>query len=123
MNVRAEKTNVVTKKDIFIVAMLGVLLSASMFIMFPSAFADANAEIVVTFVIRVLKLISIVTVVIFILVGVFKFSIAHANDQGPDQNKAIAMMATGLVLVLLFTVIINKSAQASLIQIINSAGD
>ena len=64
MNVRVEKTNVVTKKDIFIVAMLGVLLSASMFIMFPSAFADANAEIVVTFVIRVLKLISIVTGVI-----------------------------------------------------------
>lgn len=123
MNVRVEKTNVVTKKDIFIVAMLGVLLSASMFIMFPSAFADANAEIVVTFVIRVLKLISIVSGVIFILVGAFKFSIAHANDQGPDQNKAIAMMATGLVLVLLFTVIINKSAQASLIQIINSAGD
>ena len=120
MNVRVEKTNVVTKKDIFIVAMLGVLLSASMFIMFPSAFADANAEIVVTFVIRVLKLISIVTGVIFILVGAFKFSIAHANDQGPDQNKAIA---TGLVLILLFTVIINKSAQASLIQIINSAGD
>ena len=52
---------------------------------------------------------NIVTIVgiIFIIIGLVKFVIAHANEQGPEQQKAAMMMATGVVLVLLPTILRN----------------
>lgn len=109
----------VTKKEIMVIALIGVLLAVGLFMLFPHAdAANANATTVINLIVKVLKFIAITVGVIFVLVGIFKFSIAHANEQGPEQQKAIMMMATGLILILLFTLVVTQDVVTNLVNMI-----
>lgn len=50
---------------------------------------------------RVVKIITTVLGAIFLIVGIVKFVIAHANEDGPSQQKAAMMIATGIALVVI----------------------
>lgn len=96
------KRNQLTKKD---VQEFGLILAASAIITTiilyccPFAFA-ANATTVSMMenVMKILKIIAMVAGALFLVVGLLKFAISHANEDGPAQQKAIMMMATGILL-------------------------
>lgn len=50
---------------------------------------------------KVVSIITSIVAILFILVGLVKFITAHANDNGPDQQKAAMMIATGVGLLVL----------------------
>ena len=50
---------------------------------------------------KVVAIITSIVAILFILVGLVKFITAHANDNGPDQQKAAMMIATGVGLLVL----------------------
>ena len=58
-------------------------------------------------IILVAKIICIVVGAIFVLMGIIKYAIAHANDNGPDMTRAATMLASGVVLILLGTIVID----------------
>ena len=68
------------------------------------AATDTARDLVKDILIIVYNIVRIVGI-IFIIIGLVKFVIAHANEQGPEQQKAAMMMATGVVLVLLPTIL------------------
>lgn len=45
-----------------------------------------------------LLIFALVVGVIFGLIGILKFAVSHANEDGPAQQKAAMMMATAVVL-------------------------
>ena len=47
----------------------------------------------------VVKIITTVIGAIFLLVGIVRFVIAHANEDGPSQQKAAMFIATGIALI------------------------
>ena len=50
---------------------------------------------------QAIQIIASVVGAIFILVGVVRFVSSHANEDGPGQQKAIMMLATGLGLIII----------------------
>ena len=75
---------------------------------FPAAFAANEAESVVRGVIRIMQIITSIVGALFAIIGIVKFAMAHANEDGPAQQKSVMMMATGVVLVLLGTVVLGS---------------
>lgn len=65
----------------------------------PFAFASAGA--VIEGVVKIVSMICNVVGIIFVLIGVVKIAIAHANEDGPAQQKAALMIATGIILIVL----------------------
>ena len=49
-------------------------------------------------VLSILYLVANIVGIIFIAVGIVRFAMSHAQEDGPGQQKAIMMMATGVVL-------------------------
>lgn len=75
------------------------VFAACMYAAFPFVFADGAA--VVNGVVQIVAKICAVVGVLFVLVGVVKLAISYANEDGPAQQKAAMMIATGVVLVIL----------------------
>ena len=68
-----------------------------------SAWADADisgGKKAIIAVLNILYLIALIVGIIFIAVGIIRFAMSHAQEDGPGQQKAIMMMATGAVLVI-----------------------
>lgn len=98
----------VTKRDF-----LKAILAASLFVFTAAlifrggpvinAFADTQAavESSVNIIVKILNTICIVLGGFFMVSGIVKYAIAHANDQGNEQNSALKLAATGLALVVL----------------------
>lgn len=63
----------------------------------PYVFADSSTAMVEG-IIEICAKIALVVGVIFAIIGILKFAISHANEDGPAQQKAAMMMATGVVL-------------------------
>ena len=59
----------------------------------PNHGADA-----INAVLSILYLVANIVGIIFIAVGIVRFAMSHAQEDGPGQQKAIMMMATGVVL-------------------------
>lgn len=77
----------------------------------PAVFAGGqqnNASNVIKAVITVMKYICNIVGIIFALIGIVKFAISHANEDGPAQQKAAMMIATGIVLVVLGAVVLDQ---------------
>ncbi len=74
---------------------------------FPAALADGAADSVIDTVIMIMQIITNVVGILFAIIGIVKFAMAHANEDGPAQQKAVMMMATGIVLIILGTVVLN----------------
>lgn len=88
---------------------LGFGLLTALLIIHPTFAAPndgQNAKLAMWAVITIVCQIVRIVGVIFIIVGVVKFVIAHANEQGPEQQKAIMMLATGVVLIIVPTILI-----------------
>jgi len=69
--------------------------------------ADAKVEMMKK-VFLILRVITSVSGGIFFVVGLVKFAISHANEDGPAQQKAVMQMATGVLLIVL-AVVLNDS--------------
>ena len=83
----------------------------------PFAFAAPDTGAVIEGVISIVKLIANIVGVIFFLVGLLRFAIAQANEDGPGTQKAVMMLATGIVLLLLGLLVIDRINFASWIGI------
>ena len=69
----------------------------------PIVMADPSASTVMGMIVDVIKKICVIVGALFVLLGVVRIVIAHANEDGPAQQKAATMLATGLILVILGT--------------------
>ena len=67
-----------------------------------------NAENVVEALVTIVEWICSIVGVIFSLIGIVKFAISHANEDGPSQQKAAMMIATGIVLVILGALVLGQ---------------
>lgn len=97
-------------KKQFIIEMLAIAGLGLLFVLLFFQPASANGgqlalEAVVTIVCKIARVVG----VIFIIVGAVKFAISHANEQGAEQQKSIMMMATGIILVVIPTIILGIS--------------
>lgn len=66
---------------------------------------NATAREMIWGIVRVVCTIVMIVGVLFCIVGVVKFAIAHAENQGAEQQKAAMMLATGIALIILPTII------------------
>lgn len=82
-----------------------------------TAAATTSATAMIEALLKVVKLICNVMGIGFAIVGIVKFVIAHANEQGPEQQKAVQWMATGLVLVLLGVLVLDAIPWAEMLSI------
>jgi hypothetical protein len=112
--VRETKLTREEKIEYALIILLGIALSILLFKFCPAVLAetsttDAAAKTEMFDAIRtILKVICTIVGGIFLLVGIIKFAISQSNDDGPAQQKAIMMMATGVLLVIIGTVIVDK---------------
>lgn len=98
-----------------IAAAAAVLVTVLAFRFIPPVYASVVNEAAEA-VTKVVKLIATAIGAIFILVGVLKFAISYSNDDGPQQQKAVMMLAAGLVLVLLSQLVLDDLDIASWIS-------
>lgn len=117
-----------TLKQVLFISAASMLVMAILQYAFPVAFASGTASQALTGVIDLLvtgiMVICGVVGVIITLIGIIKLIMAHANDDGPAQQKAATMIGTGIVLILFGTVVIGgfKTKIASwLTDIVNEA--
>lgn len=124
-NSKSSKTNIkggtimlsVTKKSdtaqnviMFAVATLVLMLGMFISVNAPVAYASGvgeNAKKAIQAVVTVIKLIGAIVGVILIVQGGMKYAMAHSNDNGPEQTKAITTLAAGVVMVLFALVVID----------------
>lgn len=81
------------------------MIAATVMYAYPEVFAEpgnaqTNGQNVIKGILSVVFLITNVVGIILTIVGFVKLVIAHANEDGPAQQKAALFIATGLVLVL-----------------------
>ena len=62
-------------------------------------------------VLSILYLVANIVGIIFIAVGIVRFAMSHAQEDGPGQQKAIMMMATGVVLLVVRFVLSSLNIQ------------
>lgn len=68
------------------------------------AFAAGNTEMgqdMIRAIVTVVCDIVMILGIIFVIIGLVKLVTAHANEDGPAQQKAATLLATGVVLVIL----------------------
>lgn len=99
-----------------LVALLG--LAMVMFFCTGNLHADAGETMFGVVFSIITKIVMIIGVLIGV-VGIAKFAISHAEGQGADQHKAILMMATGVILVVLPLIL--DGFKAELLSIITDA--
>ena len=102
-------------------ALMATVLVAAFYYFVPTVMAaDPNVLQIFNIVGTVLRTISTIVGAIMVLAGIFQYAPAHANDNGPDQQKGIMMLATGVVLIILFTVIINSKVIEALANMVST---
>ena len=78
-----------------------IMLTVNIFADNTNYSAETSSTKVINGIINVALLIAIVVGILLIIVGVIKFVVAHANEDGPGQQKAAMLLATGIALLLL----------------------
>ena len=91
---------------------MGLMIAAC--ILSCGAFANGKQQGVFDIIFKIAKYICGVLGVIFIMVGIMRYVIAHNNESGPDMQKAAQMLATGLVLIALGVVVSTSFFQSIL---------
>ncbi len=89
------------KAEIIMIVATSIILTAICMFTFTPVHAEITASEMESLIETILKIICFIAGGLFALVGVIKFAISHANEDGPAQQKAIMMIATGAVLVAL----------------------
>ena len=103
------------KIEIGVIIIASIIISVMIFKFAPGVYA-ANQGITPqqmdNLIDKVITIVCAVTGALFILTGIVKYAISHANEDGPAQQKAIMMLATGIVLVAL-AIALPKITQSS----------
>ncbi len=111
------------KKQRRLAMILTLILLASVFMFIPGAWAAMDdkekVNTVMEIIHAVLKYTTMIIGVITLLTGIVSFVISKQNDNGPDEHKAIVKMAVGLILIMLFTLIINENMWDKLVEMID----
>lgn len=95
----------VSKKTRTIQNVVMALASAALFILAwqvcPVAFAGSAgaASSAAESIVKVVTAVATAVGAVFLLMGVLRFAIAHANEDGPSQQKAALLIASGIVLI------------------------
>lgn len=93
------------RKNLCFILGIGMLLMIGLTLLTPSAFASSvdssSAATMITSIVKVLSTICTVVGIIMGIVGLVKFIMAHANEQGPEQQKAIMWIAVAIILVII----------------------
>lgn len=101
---------------------IGALFILGLYMLFPSVFAadDTPTKTVINIIVKIFRVTAVISGVVLILVGAFKYGMAHANENGPDEQKARGMIIGGIVLTLLFSIIITDNVINQLVGIIDA---
>ena len=81
---------------------------------------EPSARKMIGSVVRIVTTLCTVVGIILGIVGLVKFIIAHANEQGPEQQKAVMWIAVAIILVIVPNVI--SAVANSWIPLINTGG-
>jgi uncharacterized membrane protein len=98
-SLKAFANRITSRRGAVIIATLCLMVCA--YAAAPFAFAAGSASAVIEGVVKIISMICNVVGIIFVLIGVVKVAIAHANEDGPAQQKAALMIATGIILIVL----------------------
>ena len=106
-----------------IMAIACIAAIATMFFFTPTAFASTEETVKQTMgiVYKLLKFAATVFGVIYIAFGLFKYATSHANENGPEQQKAVGQIVAGLLCILLFDLGLNEATQTALNNLIINA--
>ncbi len=91
------------KIEIGVIIIASIIISVMLFKFAPGVYAaqGITPQQMDDLIDKVITIVCGVTGALFILTGIVKYAISHANEDGPAQQKAIMMLATGIVLVAL----------------------
>ena len=98
----------------YMIGILGcaILTIFGLLLFCPQVFAggyvagDGSApDVMIGSVVRIITTLCTVIGIILGIVGLVKFIIAHANEQGPEQQKAVMWIAVAIILVIVPNVI------------------
>ena len=67
--------------------------------------SNAGANAAITAVVRIIRVLLSALGALFIVLGVIKFTIAHAQEDSPSQQKAAMLIASGIALLIVGFVI------------------
>lgn len=98
------KGNKLTKQEkveIAAILVASIVITITYFLCVGTVYAEITPAEMAEMVKKIVKIICYIAGALFALTGIIKFAIAHANEEGPAQQKAIMMIATGVVLVAL----------------------
>lgn len=93
------------RRNTIMVIGIAVLTVIGLYLFCPSVFANTNADTMITSVVQIIATLCTVVGVILGIVGLVKFIIAHANEQGPEQQKAIMWIAVAIILIIVPNII------------------
>lgn len=65
-----------------------------------AATSNAGANAAITAVVRIIRVLLSALGALFIVLGVIKFTIAHAQEDSPSQQKAAMLIASGIALLI-----------------------
>ena len=85
------------------------LTMAATMILTNGAMAAGGAQDLMTWVIKALGVLVLVPGLLFGVTGLISYASAHADGDGPAQNKATGKISAGLMLIVLSIVIIAAS--------------
>ena len=96
-------------QTIFVLIMGVIIFMGGM----PAALADnagtAAATDALGGVVKIVSLITNIVGIIFVVVGFVRYVMAHANDDGPSQQKAALFIGTGIALFLVGSILTNMN--------------
>ena len=110
-----------TKKQRVAVIAMALALAVPIFMMTGGVYAAAQAKDVLEVIHKVLKYLTVIAGSIVLLSGIVKYVMAKQDSNGPDEHKAIMSMAVGVILIILFTVIIDTDTMNTIAGWIDSA--
>lgn len=107
------------KRQLLIIMAASALITAIMCFAYPMVLADGNkggVDAMISTVKTIVTILASVMGAIFLIIGLVKLGIAQSEGDGPEQNKAIKMLATAVILEVIAFVVIPALDLSSLIK-------
>lgn len=94
------------RREFLTIGGVAILAVIGLYLFCPSVFATSEAvTTMLGSVVQIVATLCTVVGVILGIVGLVKFIIAHANEQGPEQQKAIMWIAVAIILIIVPNII------------------
>ena len=109
------------RKQMLLITAASVVITAVIFYAFPQVMAkpdssEGGVNAMINTVKTIVTILASVMGAIFLIMGLVKLGIAQTEGDGPEQNKAIKMLATAVILEVIAFVVIPSLDLASLIK-------